>query len=55
MRKGQKEDFLDGYLGEHTRWERERENRKKLAVEQERLMEKFRREKGESEAWIEVD
>jgi hypothetical protein len=55
MRKGQKEDFLDGYLGEHARWERERENRKKLAVEQERLMEKFRREKGESEAWNELD
>lgn len=49
--QGERQDFLDGYLGEYERWDRGKERRKKLALEQERLLEKFRREKGGSEAW----
>jgi hypothetical protein len=51
----EKEEFLDGYLGEYDRWGRDREQRRKLAVEQERLMERIRKEKKESEAWTEAD
>lgn len=48
-------EFLDGYLGEYERWEGEREKRRKLALEQERLLERIRKEKRESDAWTEAD
>ena len=48
----EREEFLDGYLGEHKRWDKEKEKRRKLVVEQERLLEKLRKEKGENEAWM---
>lgn len=51
----ERQEFLVGYLGEHETWNSEKEKTKKLAVEQERLMEKFRREKGETEAWTEAE
>ncbi|ERF73209.1 hypothetical protein EPUS_03050 [Endocarpon pusillum Z07020] len=47
----QRQDFLDVYLGEYERWGREAEKRKKMAVEQERLIQNFRtQKKGETEA-----
>jgi hypothetical protein len=55
LNKRQREDFLDVYLGDHERWETERENREKLIAEQERLMERLKKEKRESEAWTEAD
>jgi len=51
----EREEFLNGYLGDHERWQREGEQTRKLLAEQERLMEKLRRQKGESEAWTEAD
>lgn len=53
--ESEREEFLDGYLGEHERWSRDKEKRKKLAIEQERIMERLRRDKGETEAWTEAD
>jgi hypothetical protein len=54
--ESEREDFLDGYLGEHDKWDREKQKRKKLAAEQERLMERFKKEKGDtSEAWTEAE
>ena len=55
MTASEKLEFLDGYLGEYERWEGEREKRRKLAMEQERLLERIRREKRDSEAWTEAD
>lgn len=46
---------MDGYLGEHERWQSEKEKRKRLVREQERLMEKLRREKEGIETWTEAD
>lgn len=51
----EREEFLDGYLGEHERWQSEKEKRKRLVREQERLMEKLRREKEGIETWTEAD
>lgn len=50
-----RDDFLNVYLGEYERWGREMARTKKVAMEQERLMDKFRKEKGVSEAWTEAD
>jgi hypothetical protein len=50
----QREEFLDVYLGEYESWERDRVNREKLIVEQERLMERLK-QKRESEACTETD
>lgn len=55
MEKSDMKDFLDGYLGEHERWVKEKEKREKLAAEQERLIERFKKEKGENEGWTEAD
>ncbi|KAF7507620.1 hypothetical protein GJ744_010290 [Endocarpon pusillum] len=47
----QRQEFLDVYLGEYERWGREAEKRKKMAVEQERLIQNFKtQKKGETEA-----
>jgi hypothetical protein len=51
----EREEFLEGLLGEHEVWEKERKNREKLMVEQERLMARLKKEKRESEGWTEVD
>lgn len=55
MDEREKDEFLDGYLGEYMRVHREREKRKNLAEEQARLLEKFAKEKAENEAWTEAD
>jgi len=46
----EREEFLDDYLGEHERWLRENDRRRKLAMEQQRLMHKFKDNKGDSGA-----
>jgi hypothetical protein len=55
MEKSDMKEFLNGYLGEHERWTKEKEKREKLAVEQERLIERLKKEKGENEWWTEAD
>lgn len=47
----EREEFVNEYLGEHERWESEKGKRSKLVREQERLMEKLKREKGRTETW----
>jgi hypothetical protein len=46
----EREEFLDDYLGEYDRWVRENDRRRKLVMEQERMMHRFKGDKGESGA-----
>jgi hypothetical protein len=55
MEKNDKREFLEGYLGDHQRWGRERERRDQLVAEQESLMEKFKQHKGETGTWTEAE
>lgn len=50
-----REDFLDDYLGEYDRWEREKEKQKKLAAEAEKLIDKIQKEKAESDACADAE